>query len=56
MSIDKKPTNQSICVGTTQPELCDMATDMSIILKSDNATNTDVTINHQLITIIHALN
>ncbi|KAG5684501.1 hypothetical protein PVAND_013731 [Polypedilum vanderplanki] len=41
MSIDKKPTHQSICVGTVEPELCDMATNMSIILKNDSEMVTD---------------
>lgn len=41
-SIDKKPTHQSICVGTTQPEYCDMATEMSIVLKRDMDVVTDV--------------
>ena len=42
MSIDKKPTQQSICVGTIQPEYCDMATNMSIVLKRDIEMVTDV--------------
>jgi len=44
MSIDKKPTQQSICVGTTQPEYCDMATNMSIVLKRDIEMVTDVSL------------
>lgn len=44
MSIDKKPTLQSMCVGTIQPEYCDMATNMSIVLKQDNEMVTDVSI------------
>lgn len=42
MSIDKKPTQQSICVGTIQTEYCDMATNMSIVLKRDIEMVTDV--------------
>ncbi|KAL7032072.1 hypothetical protein ACKWTF_007211 [Chironomus riparius] len=41
MSIDKKATQQSICVGTIQPEYCDMATNMSIVLKRDIEMVTD---------------
>lgn len=44
MSIDKKPTLQSICVGTVQPEYCDMATNMSIVLKRDIEMVTDVSL------------
>jgi hypothetical protein len=42
MSIDKKPTHQSVCVGTIEPEFCDMATNMSVVLKRDCETVTDV--------------
>ena len=43
MSIDKK-THQSICVGTTQPDLCDNGTCMSVILRRDNEMVTDVSV------------
>lgn len=43
MSIDKK-THQSICVGTTQPDLCDNGTSMSVILRRDNEMVTDVSV------------
>lgn len=42
MSIDKKPAHQSICVGTTQPDLCDNGTSMSVVLSRDNEMVTDV--------------
>lgn len=48
MSIDKdkKPTHQSVCVGTTEPEYCDMATNMSILLTQDTEMVTDVSNYH----------
>lgn len=44
MSIDKKPTHQSICVGTSQPDLCDNETSMSVVLRRDNEMVTDVSV------------
>lgn len=42
MSIDKKPTHQNICVGTTQPDFCDNTTSMSVVLRTDSEMVTDV--------------
>ena len=53
MSIDKKPTQQSICVGTIQPEYCDMATNMSIVLKRDIEMVTDVSIFLCMLCLLH---